>query len=59
MFTQSKNTASQPNAFYVTLIAASAALGGFLFGFDTAVINSGLPIFSFLPPFHPYLKPLA
>lgn len=42
MFTKSKNIATQPNASYVTLIAASAALGGFLFGFDTAVINGAV-----------------
>ena len=31
-----------PNAGYVVLIAAAAALGGFLFGFDTAVINGAV-----------------
>lgn len=30
------------NNFYVILIAAAAALGGFLFGFDTAVINGAV-----------------
>ncbi|MBD2578469.1 sugar porter family MFS transporter [Oscillatoria sp. FACHB-1406] len=30
------------NTFYVILIAAAAALGGFLFGFDTAVINGAV-----------------
>lgn len=30
------------NTFYVVLIAAAAALGGFLFGFDTAVINGAV-----------------
>ncbi|MFW9259457.1 sugar porter family MFS transporter [Nostoc sp. CALU 546] len=30
------------NTFYVILIAGAAALGGFLFGFDTAVINGAV-----------------
>lgn len=30
------------NTAYVTLIAAAAAVGGFLFGFDTAVINGAV-----------------
>jgi MFS transporter, SP family, sugar:H+ symporter len=30
------------NTAYVTLIAAAAAIGGFLFGFDTAVINGAV-----------------
>ena len=30
------------NTFYIILIAAAAALGGFLFGFDTAVINGAV-----------------
>ena len=41
MFTENRNIA-KPNASYVTLIACSAALGGFLFGFDTAVINGAV-----------------
>jgi sugar porter (SP) family MFS transporter len=32
----------QPNANFVILIASAAALGGFLFGFDTAVINGAV-----------------
>ncbi len=42
MFTEDRNVANKPNASYVTLIACSAALGGFLFGFDTAVINGAV-----------------
>ncbi len=42
MFTENRNIANKPNASYVTLIACSAALGGFLFGFDTAVINGAV-----------------
>lgn len=34
------------NTFYVILIAAAAALGGFLFGFDTAVINGAVAALS-------------
>ncbi|HYX18363.1 MAG TPA: MFS transporter, partial [Nostoc sp.] len=30
------------STFYVILIAGAAALGGFLFGFDTAVINGAV-----------------
>ncbi|MDZ8053025.1 MAG: sugar porter family MFS transporter [Aulosira sp. ZfuVER01] len=32
----------QANTYYVILIAGAAALGGFLFGFDTAVINGAV-----------------
>jgi SP family sugar:H+ symporter-like MFS transporter len=42
MFTQGKDTTTKPNTSYVILIACSAALGGFLFGFDTAVINGAV-----------------
>jgi SP family sugar:H+ symporter-like MFS transporter len=42
MFTENRHIANKPNASYVTLIACSAALGGFLFGFDTAVINGAV-----------------
>jgi len=42
MFTENRHIANKPNATYVTLIACSAALGGFLFGFDTAVINGAV-----------------
>ncbi len=33
---------NQPSLLYVFLIACAAALGGFLFGFDTAVINGAV-----------------
>ncbi|ERT05660.1 hypothetical protein M595_4389 [Lyngbya aestuarii BL J] len=33
---------SNPNTTFVILIAGVAALGGFLFGFDTAVINGAV-----------------
>lgn len=36
------STRRKSNTFYVILIAAAAALGGFLFGFDTAVINGAV-----------------
>ena len=36
------NTVAKPNTTYVILIACSAALGGFLFGYDTAVINGAV-----------------
>jgi len=42
MFTEDRNIANKPNTSYVILIACSAALGGFLFGFDTAVINGAV-----------------
>lgn len=42
MYVKSKNNISQPNTSFVILIASSAALGGFLFGFDTAVINGAV-----------------
>lgn len=42
MFTKDSKIANKPNTSYVTLIACSAALGGFLFGFDTAVINGAV-----------------
>lgn len=36
-------TAGKPSLPYIILIAGAAALGGFLFGFDTAVINGTIP----------------
>jgi SP family sugar:H+ symporter-like MFS transporter len=42
MFTKNQDIAHTPNTSYVILIACSAALGGFLFGFDTAVINGAV-----------------
>ncbi|HEY9596747.1 MAG TPA: MFS transporter, partial [Cyanophyceae cyanobacterium] len=41
MFTQT-DIAAKPKISYVILIASAAALGGFLFGFDTAVINGAV-----------------
>ncbi|MBD2453249.1 sugar porter family MFS transporter [Nostoc sp. FACHB-87] len=38
----STTTRRKSNNFYVILIAGAAALGGFLFGFDTAVINGAV-----------------
>jgi MFS family permease len=38
----SYSTRRKSNTFYVILIAGAAALGGFLFGFDTAVINGAV-----------------
>ncbi|MBW4566147.1 MAG: sugar porter family MFS transporter [Mojavia pulchra JT2-VF2] len=38
----STTTRRKSNTFYVILIAGAAALGGFLFGFDTAVINGAV-----------------
>ncbi len=35
-------TRRKTNTYYVILIAGAAALGGFLFGFDTAVINGAV-----------------
>src|SRR5258708_25533070 len=32
----------RPNSGYVTFLAGTAALGGFLFGFDSAVINGAV-----------------
>jgi SP family sugar:H+ symporter-like MFS transporter len=42
MFTEDRNISNKPNTSYVILIASAAALGGFLFGFDTAVINGAV-----------------
>ncbi len=39
-------TRRKTNTFYVILIAGAAALGGFLFGFDTAVINGAVAALS-------------
>lgn len=39
-------TRRKSNTAYVTLIAAAAAVGGFLFGFDTAVINGAVSALS-------------
>lgn len=39
-------TRRKTNTFYVVLIAGAAALGGFLFGFDTAVINGAVAALS-------------
>ncbi len=42
----STTTRRKANTFYVILIAGAAALGGFLFGFDTAVINGAVAALS-------------
>jgi sugar porter (SP) family MFS transporter len=42
MTISSKKSHPKGSNTYVTLIAAAAALGGFLFGFDTAVINGAV-----------------
>jgi MFS transporter, SP family, sugar:H+ symporter len=35
-------TTRKSGTYYVILISGAAALGGFLFGFDTAVINGAI-----------------
>ena len=42
MFTERQDIAAKPKTSYLILIAGTAALGGFLFGFDTAVINGAV-----------------
>ena len=42
MPTTTRATARNVNTYYVILISGAAALGGFLFGFDTAVINGAV-----------------
>ncbi|MEH2347539.1 MAG: sugar porter family MFS transporter [Nostoc sp.] len=42
IYMTSTTTRRKSNTFYVILIAGAAALGGFLFGFDTAVINGAV-----------------
>lgn len=42
----STTTRRKANTYYVILIAGAAALGGFLFGFDTAVINGAVAALS-------------
>lgn len=37
-----KASASEPNMRYVTLVSIIAALGGLLFGFDTAVVSGAI-----------------
>jgi MFS transporter, SP family, sugar:H+ symporter len=42
MPTTTRVTTRKANTYYVILISGAAALGGFLFGFDTAVINGAV-----------------
>ncbi len=42
MASPAQRSAAVPDAGYVILIAAAAAMGGFLFGFDTAIINGAV-----------------
>ncbi|MBV9388432.1 MAG: sugar porter family MFS transporter [Chroococcidiopsidaceae cyanobacterium CP_BM_ER_R8_30] len=42
MSSQNTSITHKPNTPYVVLIATTAALGGFLFGFDTAVVNGAV-----------------
>lgn len=42
MNTQPRTTAPQAKTSYVLMLAVVAAIGGFLFGFDTAVINGAV-----------------
>lgn len=42
MVSHSPKLTNKPNSSYVFLIAGVAAIGGFLFGFDTAVINGAV-----------------
>ncbi|MBW4601267.1 MAG: sugar porter family MFS transporter [Calothrix sp. FI2-JRJ7] len=46
MASNSQVLTKQQNTSYVILIAVAAALGGFLFGFDTAVINGAVSALS-------------
>ena len=42
MVTRKQDIVAKPNTSYVLLISGAAAIGGFLFGFDTAVINGAV-----------------
>lgn len=42
MVLKSENRAGKPKTSYLLLISGAAAIGGFLFGFDTAVINGAV-----------------